>query len=51
MESGSEGFFVVNKATTKFDQKDLDLTLTKLEGCYRELRNNFNIERRNDGMK
>jgi alpha-amylase len=53
MERGSEGFFVVNKAATKFDQKDLDLTLTNLEGCYRELRNDFfvAIERRNDNKK
>jgi alpha-amylase len=48
MERGPEGFFVVNKATAKFDIPVLDMTLTNLEGCYRELRNNFNvaIERR-----
>jgi alpha-amylase len=53
MERGSEGFFVENKAAAKFDQKDLDLTLTSLEGCYRELRNNFYVavEKRNDGKK
>jgi len=53
MERGSEGFFVVNKAVEKFDTSQLDLTLTNLEGCYRELRNNFTvaIERQNDGRK
>lgn len=53
MERGEEGFFVVNKATDSFDVNTLDLTLTNLEGCYRELRNNFTvaIERRNDGKK
>lgn len=53
MERGSEGFFVVNKAENKFNVPVLDLTLTNLEGCYRELRNNFTVavERRNDGKK
>lgn len=48
MERGAEGFFVLNKATDKFDSPVLDLTLTNLEGCYRELRNDFTvaIERR-----
>ena len=52
MERGSEGFFVLNKATEKFDIPVLDLTLTSLEGCYRELRNDFTvaIEKR-DGKK
>jgi alpha-amylase len=52
MERGNQGFFVVNKGTDKYDTPALDLTLTNLEGCYRELRNNFNvaIERR-DGKK
>lgn len=50
MERGSEGFFVLNKGGGKFDVPVLDLTLTNLEGCYRELRNNFTvaIERRGD---
>lgn len=50
MERGAEGFFVVNKAAGRFDVATLDLTLTNLEGCYRELRNNFlvAVERRND---
>lgn len=53
MERGSEGFFIVNKSAEKLDQPALDLTLTHLEGCYRELRNGFlvAIERRNDGNK
>lgn len=52
MERGSEGFYVVNKAAEKLDVAILDMTLTNLEGCYRELRNDFNvtIERR-DGEK
>jgi alpha-amylase len=50
MERGPEGFFVVNKATAKFDVPVLDMTLTNIEGCYRELRNGFlvTVERRND---
>lgn len=53
MERGNEGFFVVNKGTETYDIPGLDLTLTSLEGCYRELRNNFNvaIERRDNGKK
>jgi alpha-amylase len=53
MERGEEGFFVVNKAAQKFDTPVLDLTLTNLEGCYRELRNGFfvQIERGNQGKK
>jgi alpha-amylase len=51
MERGPEGFFVVNKATGKLDQKDLDMTLTNLEGCYRELRNNFNVAIERRGAK
>jgi alpha-amylase len=43
MERGTEGFFVENKATDKFDIPALDLTLSNLEGCYRELRNNFTV--------
>jgi alpha-amylase len=50
MERGEEGFYVVNKAAEKLDLPALDLTLTHLEGCYRELRNDFNvaIERRGE---
>jgi alpha-amylase len=43
MERGAEGFFVENKATAKIDIPTLDLTLSNLEGCYRELRNNFTV--------
>ena len=50
MERGAEGFFVANKGISQFDIPTLDLTLSNLEGCYRELRNNFTvaIERQND---
>ena len=53
MERGKEGFFVENKGKEKFDIAALDLTLSNLEGCYRELRNNFTaaVERRDDGRK
>ncbi|MDZ4878161.1 MAG: hypothetical protein CLLPBCKN_007596 [Chroococcidiopsis cubana SAG 39.79] len=53
MERGNEGFFVVNKAAGKFDIPALDLTLTDIEGCYRELRNNFTVavQRRQNGKK
>ncbi len=53
MERGAEGFFVVNKATQGFDQAALDLTLTHLEGCYREVRTGLlaAVERRPDGKK
>jgi alpha-amylase len=49
MERGNQGFFVENKGNDRYDIEVLDLTLTNLEGCYRELRNNFYvaIERRN----
>jgi len=53
MERGTEGFFVENKDIAKFDIPVLDLTLSKLEGCYRELRNRFTvaIERHDSGKK
>ncbi|HTY20739.1 MAG TPA: hypothetical protein VMC44_03805, partial [Geobacteraceae bacterium] len=53
MERGSQGFFVVNKGSDRFDVPVLDMTPSTLEGCYRELRRNFTvaIERRNDGKK
>jgi alpha-amylase len=52
MERGSQGFFVVNKGSDRFDTPVLDMSLTNLEGCYRELRRNFTvaIEKR-DGKK
>jgi len=43
MERGAEGFFVENKGSEKLDLPSLDLTLSNLEGCYRELRNNFSV--------
>jgi alpha-amylase len=49
MERGAEGFFAVNKAAQKLDIAVLDLTLTNLEGCYRELRNNFFVAIQRDG--
>ncbi|MBC7882565.1 MAG: hypothetical protein H7Y37_14805 [Anaerolineae bacterium] len=53
MERGEEGFFVLNKALEQYDITALDLTLTNLEGCYRELHNNFSvtIERNSEGKK
>lgn len=49
MERGAEGFFVENKGIGRFDIPVLDLTLSNLEGCYQELRNDFTvaIENRN----
>lgn len=43
----------MNKALTPFDAPFLDVTLTQLEGCYRELRLNFTVavERSIDGWK
>jgi alpha-amylase len=55
MERGSEGLFVVNKAAEKHDKTrdQVDMTLTNLEGCYRELRRNFTvaIEKNDHGKK
>jgi alpha-amylase len=53
MERGSQGFFVLNKAADRFDIPSLDMTLTNLEGCYRELRRNFTVavQKRDDGKK
>lgn len=53
MERGSEGLFLINKSGSSYDNPVLDLTLTNLEGCYKELRNNFTVavERRPDGRK
>ncbi|MEL7333884.1 MAG: alpha-amylase family glycosyl hydrolase [Cyanobacteria bacterium J06560_2] len=50
MERGAEGFFVENKGTDMLNLSTLDLTLSNLDGCYRELRNNFTvaIEQRGD---
>lgn len=43
MERGAEGFFVENKGSDKLNLASLDLTLSNIEGCYRELRNNFTV--------
>lgn len=43
MERGEEGFVVINKAAGELDTPVLDLTLTNLEGCYQELRNDFTV--------
>jgi alpha-amylase len=53
MERGAEGFMVINKAIDRFDTPALDMTLTNLEGCYRELRNHFTvaIQQREAGKK
>jgi alpha-amylase len=50
MQRGPEGLFIINKSTDRFNLPALDLTLTDLEGCYNELRNNFTIaiERKNN---
>jgi alpha-amylase len=49
MERGNEGFVVVNKGAA-FNTPVLDMTLTNVEGCYRELTNEFTvaIEKRGD---
>jgi alpha-amylase len=53
MERGPEGIAIFNSDAAPFDTAAVDMTLTRLEGCYRELRNNFTIaiERRPDGKK
>lgn len=53
MERGGEGFFLENKGANTFDTPVLDLTLSNLEGCYRELRYDFNVRigRGDDGRK
>jgi alpha-amylase len=51
MERGAEGLYVVNTAAEKVDVAVLDVTLTHLEGCYRELRNGFNVAVERRGNK
>ena len=48
LQRGAEGFAVINKGADRFDQPVLDLTLSDLEGCYRELRtgSTMAVERR-----
>ena len=43
MARGAEGFFVVNKAAEGLDLPVLDVTLSPIEGCYRELRYGFTV--------
>lgn len=43
MQRGAEGFFAVNKSASAFEIPSIDLTLTDLEGCYNELRNNLTV--------
>ena len=51
MERGQEGFCVINKSVETFDIPVLDLTLTNLEGSYRELRNSFEVNIHRAGEK
>lgn len=52
MERGAEGFFVENKGLEVFSTPTLDVTLSNLDGCYRELRNGFTVAIENrDGKK
>jgi alpha-amylase len=51
MQRGPEGLFVLNKSAERFDLPALDLTLSDLEGCYRELRNDFTIAIERKGSK
>lgn len=48
IERGAEGMLLLNKGAAVVDLPELDLTLTRLEGCYRELRSDLTvaIERR-----
>ncbi len=43
MERGGEGFLLENKGTNTFDIPVLDLTPSNLQGCYRELRYDFQV--------
>jgi hypothetical protein len=43
MQRGAEGFFAVNMSASAFEIPSIDLTLTDLEGCYNELRNNCTV--------
>ncbi len=53
MERGNEGFVLINKAGGKFERgkSQVDVTLTHLEGCYRELRKDFTVAVQKDGEK
>lgn len=43
MTRGGEGFITINKSANEFDVLSADLTLTLLEGCYKEMRYNFTV--------
>lgn len=53
MTRGGEGFVLINKSGNQFNVPWADLTLTLLEGCYRELRYDFTvaIEKRSGNKK
>jgi alpha-amylase len=53
IERGAEGLVLINKGTAAIDQPVLDLSLTRLEGCYLALDPPLAvaIERRGDGHK
>jgi alpha-amylase len=53
LERGAEGLVLINKGTAPIDQPVLDLSLTRLEGCYVALDQPLTvaIERRGDGHK
>ncbi len=40
---GGEGFVTINKCANEFDVCSVDITLTLLEGCYKEMRHNFTV--------
>jgi alpha-amylase len=53
IERGAEGLVLINKGRDAIEQPTLDLTLTRLEGCYLALDQDLSvaIERRPDGHK
>ncbi len=52
LERGNEGFCIINKSKEIFDIPVLDMTLTNIEGSYKEVRNNFEVKiQRSSGKK
>ncbi len=53
IERGAEGLVLINKGTNPIDRPVLDLSLTRLEGCYGAIDQELTvaIERRGDGHK
>ena len=53
MERGNEGFVILNKAAGKLTRSkaQVDMTLTNIEGCYRELRKDFTVAVQREGSK